>query len=109
MKVKVAKSCPTPCDPNDDSLPDSSFHGLFQTRILEWVAVPSLRDLTNLGIELRSPHDWWVVYHHNQKGMFVSWYDYKSGCICTQHLMMACSYLIKWVLKVPKRRGNQEQ
>ena len=98
VKVKVAKSCPTPCDPNDYSLPDSSVHGLLQTRILEWVAVPSLRDLTNLGIELRSPHCWWAVYHQNQKGMFVGWYDYKSGCICTQHLMMACSDLIKWVL-----------
>ena len=51
VKVIVAKSCPTSCVPNDYSLPDSSVHGLLQTRILEWVAVPSLRDITNIGID----------------------------------------------------------
>ena len=42
MKVKseseVAQSCPTPSDPMDCSLPGSSAHGIFQTRVLEWVA-----------------------------------------------------------------------
>ena len=39
MKVKVARSCPTLCDPRDCSPPDSSVHGILQTRILEWVAI----------------------------------------------------------------------
>ena len=43
MKVKseseVAQSCLTPSDPVDCSLPDSSVHGIFQTRVLEWVAI----------------------------------------------------------------------
>ena len=34
-----AQSCPTPWDPMDCSLPGSSVHGIFQARILEWVAV----------------------------------------------------------------------
>ena len=42
MKVKsereVAHSCPTLCDPMDQSLPGSSVHGILQARILEWVA-----------------------------------------------------------------------
>ena len=42
MKVKseseVAQSCPTPSDPMDCSLPGSSVHGIFQARVLEWVA-----------------------------------------------------------------------
>ena len=38
MKVKV-KSCPTLCDPMECGLPGSSVHGIFQVRILEWVAV----------------------------------------------------------------------
>ena len=38
MKVKV-KSCPTLCDPMDCSLPDFSVHGIFQTRVLEWVVI----------------------------------------------------------------------
>ena len=42
MKVKseseVAQSCPTPSDPMDCSPPDSSVHGIFQTKVLEWGA-----------------------------------------------------------------------
>ena len=34
------QSCPTLCDPMDCSLSGSSFLGIFQTRILEWVAIP---------------------------------------------------------------------
>ena len=34
-----AQSCPTLCDPMECSLPGSSVHGIFQARILEWVAV----------------------------------------------------------------------
>ena len=32
-------SCPILCDPMDGSLPGSSVHGIFQARILEWVAI----------------------------------------------------------------------
>ena len=43
MKVKseseVAKSCLTLSDPMDCSLPGSSIHGIFQARVLEWVAI----------------------------------------------------------------------
>ena len=35
---EVAQSCPTPNDPMDCSLPGSSIHGIFQARVLEWVA-----------------------------------------------------------------------
>ena len=38
-----AQSCPTLCDPVDCSPPDSSVHGIFQARILEWVAISSFR------------------------------------------------------------------
>ena len=31
--------CPTLCDPMDCSLPGFPVHGIFQTRILEWVAI----------------------------------------------------------------------
>ena len=46
MKVKseseVAQSCPTPSDPMDFSPPDSSVHGIFQARVLEWGAIAEL-------------------------------------------------------------------
>ena len=41
--VLVAQSCPTLCDPMDCSPPGSSVHRIFQTRILEWVAISSSR------------------------------------------------------------------
>ena len=36
---EVAQSCPTLCNPMDCSLTGSFIHGIFQTRILEWVAI----------------------------------------------------------------------
>ena len=36
---EVAQLCPTLCDSVDCSLPGSSVHGIFQARILEWVAI----------------------------------------------------------------------
>ena len=36
---EVAQSCPTLCDPMDRSPPGSSAHGIFQSRVLEWVAI----------------------------------------------------------------------
>ena len=43
MKMKseseLAQSCLTLCDPIDSSLPDSSVHGIFQARVLEWGAI----------------------------------------------------------------------
>jgi len=42
VKVKeseVTQSCLTLCDPMDCNPPGSSIHGIFQARILEWVAI----------------------------------------------------------------------
>ena len=36
---EVAQSCLTLCDPMDCSLLGSSVHGIFQARVLEWVAI----------------------------------------------------------------------
>ena len=39
----VAQSCPTLCDPKDGGPPGSSVRGIFQARILQWVAIPFSR------------------------------------------------------------------
>ena len=43
MKVKsereVTESCPTLSNPMDCSPPGSSFHGIFQARVLDWGAI----------------------------------------------------------------------
>ena len=36
---EVAQSCTTLCDPLDCNLSGSSVHGIFQARVLEWVAI----------------------------------------------------------------------
>ena len=50
MKVKVAQSCLTLCDPTDFTI-----HAILQDRILEWTALPFSRDLPNPWIKPRSP------------------------------------------------------
>ena len=37
--AKSLQLCPTLCDPIDSSPPDSSVHGIFQARVLEWGAI----------------------------------------------------------------------
>ena len=39
--------CPALCNPMDCSLPGSSVHGIFQARILEWVAISYSRSLSS--------------------------------------------------------------
>ena len=51
---EVAQSYLTLRYPMDSSPPDSSFHGIFQARILEWVAVPFSRGSSQ-------PRDWTQV------------------------------------------------
>ena len=48
---EVTQSCPTLCDPVDCSLPGSSIHGIFQARMLEWVAISFSRRSSQ-------PRDW---------------------------------------------------
>ena len=50
-----AQSCPALCNPMGCSLSGSSVHGVFQARILEWVAISPSGDLLDLGIEPSFP------------------------------------------------------
>ena len=43
-RSEVAQSCLTLCDPMDFSLPGSSVHGIFQARMLDWVAISFSRE-----------------------------------------------------------------
>ena len=52
---EVAQSCPTLCDPMDHSLPGPSIHGIFQARILEWVAI-------SFSKRSSQPRDWTQVF-----------------------------------------------
>ena len=54
MWAKSIQLCPTLCDPIDGSPAGPSVHGTLQARILEWVAVPSSKDIPDPGIEPES-------------------------------------------------------
>ena len=51
LNALVAQSCSTLCDARDCILPVSSVHGIFQARILKWVAIPFPRGSSQ-------PRDW---------------------------------------------------
>ena len=40
---ELTQSCPVLCNPMDCTPPGSSIHGIFQTRVLEWVAISFFR------------------------------------------------------------------
>ena len=74
------------CSPMDCSQPGSSVHGIFQARILEWVAFPTPGDLSDLGIEpvslvLAAHLHWqedsitsnWILHKLNCQGKHTDW------------------------------------
>ena len=65
VKVKVAQPCSSLCDTIDCSLPRSSVHGILQSRILEWVAVPFSRGSSQ-------PRNW-IGVSCIAEGFFTSW------------------------------------
>ena len=90
MKVKseseVAQSCPTLRDPLDSSLPGFSVHGIFQARVLEWVAI-AFSDIISLGLIyfiISNPlppsmgHDQFLICIYESVfvfSLFILWYD----------------------------------
>ena len=69
VSVHVCSWRLTLCDPVDCSLQGSSVHGIFQARVLEWVAISFSRELPNPGIE---PRDRTQVSHIVDRG-FTIW------------------------------------
>ena len=62
----VAQLYSTLCDPLDCSPPGSSVHGIFQARILKWIAISSSRGSS-------WPRDWfcifrWILYPPSHQG-----------------------------------------
>ena len=72
MKVKSGsedpQSCPTLSDSMDCSLPGSSVHGIFQARVLEWVAI-AFSELTVWCIASQIPYNHTVEVTNRFKGL----------------------------------------
>ena len=64
----VSQSCLALCDPMDDSPPGFSAHGVFQTRILEWVAIFYSRGSSR-------PRDWTRISCNSRRILYhcVTW------------------------------------
>ena len=80
VKVQVAQSCSTLCNPMD-----YTGHGTLQARILKWLAFPSLLQwiFPNPGIKPRSPALQWILYQLSHQGSprILEWvaYPFSSG------------------------------
>ena len=64
----VTQSCTTLCSPRDFNTPGSSVHGIFQARILEWVAYfrESSRLRDQICVSCVSCIGRWVPLHHGK-------------------------------------------
>ena len=87
VKVKVAQSCPTLCDPLDYTV-----HGILQARILEWVAFPFSRGSSQ-------PRDRTQV-SHIASGLFTSWATRKP-----KNTGVGSLSLLQW--SFPTQESNQ--
>ena len=73
--AKSRQSCQTLCDPRDGSPPGSSVHGIFQARVLEWIAIafPDFSPLKNLmeATNLPPKMQRWKVWQEISGGYWV--------------------------------------
>ena len=81
MEVWVAQLCLTLCDPMDCSPPASSVHGIFQARILEWIAFSFSRGSS-------WPRDQTRV--SCIAGRVMAWYLFKSYILCSSQKYQVC-------------------
>ena len=65
VKVLVTQSCLTLYNPIDYSPPGSSVHGILQTRIVKWVAIPFSRGF--------SQSRYWIQVSHIARRFFTIW------------------------------------
>ena len=107
MKVKseseVAQSCLTLCDPMDCSLPGSFLHGIFQARVLEWVAIAMFIAALFTVAKIQKHHkcpwrDKWIEKLQYRTSLVVQW----SG-IC---LSMKVARDWSWSGEIPHTAGQ---
>ena len=66
MKVFVAQSCPTLCNPIDCTPPGSSVHGILQARMLEWGSHSLLQGIfLTQGLNPGLLHCRWILYQRS--------------------------------------------
>ena len=82
LRCVHAQRCPTLCDPMYCSPPGSSVHGIFQARILEWIAISFQVIFPTQGSSLClliSCTGRWILYHCTTKGALTCYQDFPGG------------------------------
>jgi len=105
MKVKseseVTQSCPTLRDPMDCSLPGSSVPGIFQARVLEWVAIALSAICQQIWKIQQWPQDW-------ERSAFIPIPKKDNAKECSNSCTIALiSHVSKIMLKILQARLQQ--
>ena len=97
MRRKVAQSCTALFDPVDCTLPGSSIDGIFQARVLEWVAVSFCRgsswpkDRTQVFCIAGRRFTRWAT-GETPSYIYVYIHIYIYMCVCVPLLIYLCEY-----------------
>ena len=89
--VFVTQSCPTLCDPMDP--PGFSVHGILQARILEWVAIPFSRGVSQ-------PREWTQV-SHMAGDFFIIWTTREAQDTIYKLYHMIVDFLTSFNMMIP--------
>ena len=89
---EVSQSCLTLCNPMDCSLPGFSIHGIFQARILEWVAISFSR-------RSFQPRDWTRVSR-------IVWRRFTVWATREFTTREVCNYWNGWPIPSPRDLSN---
>ena len=89
----VAQSCLTLCDPMDLSPPDSSVHGIFQARILDWIAISYSRGSS-------WPRNWThcSCVCHIGRQILLSLHHLGRPCICIHTSITISLFILFYVI-----------
>ena len=98
-KCVCAQSLPTLCNPMDYSLPGSSLHGIFQAKILQWVAISYSRGTYLLHLLHWQVDSLPLSHLETSRINTVPFY----GCITTK-IITWCDHLVWWCDHSPRAR-----
>ena len=100
MKVKseseVSQSCLTLSDPMDCSPPGSSFHGIFQARVLEWGAI-AFSYMNIVHLKLMKQY-WYTIIKYNSMRFYsnvlhfhlISFFPSRISFRTSNHIYLSC-------------------
>ena len=100
-KLLVTWSCLTLCDPMDCSSPGPSVHGILQTRILEWVAIPFSRRSSQ-------PRDCTGVSCITAGKFFTFWATREVPNLCLTSLSLEASQVLLLWMQTAKHSSVSE-